>query len=287
MEEEVEQLAQALLREYMHKKGFLKTLQKFDVENPRNERTITSRAVMHCSMHLAPIVGRELGTTNNKKLQVTFMELLCSYRLRKLEKRDSHDPEGHSDSSVEFNSTVKKATETQQNLHKQKKRIKKLKEKIKATTPPTTASAVVASSSFVEVQTLLQLSLVPNPDIGTSTNANEKKTKTVGSKWTPLNDFHFITAMPSGGSGTPTMSGTSMSGNSIKYDAGSGVHLSSNTIGVVNEEIRSPLRSPETKRSSLSSPVLLDSNTTSTTTTNETKKKKRISFGEDVIVEFT
>lgn len=80
--EQVNQLAQALLREYMHRKGYKVTLQKFDEENPRTEATISSRSVMNNAMLMDAINAR--NKSKPKDIQCgTFMELLCAYRLHK------------------------------------------------------------------------------------------------------------------------------------------------------------------------------------------------------------
>ena len=80
-EKQVDLLAQALLREYMHRKGYHRTLSKFDEENPRGETTISSRQLMHSLMAL----DDTLAPRNKKRAKPlgTIMELLCSYRLRK------------------------------------------------------------------------------------------------------------------------------------------------------------------------------------------------------------
>lgn len=85
--EQVDLLAQALLREYMHRRGFRETLKTFDAENPRDERTISSRAIMQSLLNI-PVAGRisRLRPTkgaNGKDQNPTFMEELCSYRLTK------------------------------------------------------------------------------------------------------------------------------------------------------------------------------------------------------------
>jgi hypothetical protein len=74
-DEQVELLAQALLREYMHRKQFKRTLAAFDAEHPRDERTVSSRAVMYDLMHLAHVMPgmKERGIE-------TIMEALCCMR---------------------------------------------------------------------------------------------------------------------------------------------------------------------------------------------------------------
>ncbi|XQJ25510.1 hypothetical protein NXY56_001448 [Leishmania guyanensis] len=85
--EQVKLLAEALLREYMHRRGLRETLRTFDAENPRDERTISSRALMRQLLNI-PVEGRpsrlQLTASSLAKPQApTFMEELCSYRLTK------------------------------------------------------------------------------------------------------------------------------------------------------------------------------------------------------------
>ncbi|KEG06986.1 hypothetical protein DQ04_11371000, partial [Trypanosoma grayi] len=99
--EQVDALAQALLREFMHRRGYTRTLQTFDCECPRNERTIASRQLMRqllevpsnafpsrlCSGSSSSVgkTGSSNGIAGKKKTAPTFMEELCSYRLQKRE----------------------------------------------------------------------------------------------------------------------------------------------------------------------------------------------------------
>ena len=81
-ETQVDLLAQALLREYMHRKKFSNTLKTFDEENPRDENTVSSRAVMADLMHLSP---ERIAAMKSRDLE-TFMEILCADRVDKHEK---------------------------------------------------------------------------------------------------------------------------------------------------------------------------------------------------------
>ncbi|RNF18731.1 uncharacterized protein Tco025E_04539 [Trypanosoma conorhini] len=102
--EQVEALAQALLREFMHRRGYTKTLQTFDRECPRDARTIASRQLMRQLLEIpAHAFPSRLsgdgaaaaedaegadgkGRTKKKKPPPpTYMEELCSYRLQKRE----------------------------------------------------------------------------------------------------------------------------------------------------------------------------------------------------------
>ncbi|CUG87053.1 Hypothetical protein, putative [Bodo saltans] len=122
--EKVNLLAQALLREFLHRKGFKQTLGVFDQECPRDEKTISSRQLMTEMMKLGKIQarsakrqqliaetdaaaahaaagdpsssgkkrGKTQATTNGAATKpttpsATFMELLCGYRIRKQQLR--------------------------------------------------------------------------------------------------------------------------------------------------------------------------------------------------------
>ncbi|ESL10005.1 hypothetical protein TRSC58_02267 [Trypanosoma rangeli SC58] len=99
--EQVEALAQALLREFMHRRGYTKTLQAFDRECPRDARTIASRQLMRQLLeipaHAFPSrlsdAAEAVADTDKKDRKKkkhpppTYMEELCSYRLQKREVR--------------------------------------------------------------------------------------------------------------------------------------------------------------------------------------------------------
>ena len=80
-EQRIDELAKALLREYMHRKGYKKTLAAFDEENPRSESTISSRLAMNETMALGVMAARNKATRNPP--YATIMEMLCAHRLRK------------------------------------------------------------------------------------------------------------------------------------------------------------------------------------------------------------
>lgn len=97
--QQVDLLAQALLREFMHRHGYLETLRTFDEECARNSDTISSRAVMRQLLNI-PVQGRpsrlvaaapraaEKSKAKGKGAsQFSLMEELCSYRLAKREYR--------------------------------------------------------------------------------------------------------------------------------------------------------------------------------------------------------
>lgn len=78
-EEQVRLLSDALLREYMHRRGFTKTLQKFDEEHPRDGETVSSRAVMSDLMALTSSDQQRLKGEGIE----TIMEMLCSLRVER------------------------------------------------------------------------------------------------------------------------------------------------------------------------------------------------------------
>lgn len=78
-EEQVDLLSQALLREYMHRRQYLTTLKTFDEENPRNEKTVSSRGVMTELMHVSPSVASQMKAEGIE----TIMEMLCAMRVEK------------------------------------------------------------------------------------------------------------------------------------------------------------------------------------------------------------
>jgi ubiquitin carboxyl-terminal hydrolase MINDY-3/4 len=78
-EEQVQLLSDALLREYMHRRGFRATLKAFDEEHPRDDNTISSRAVMSDLMAL-----RSDDQQRMKEAGVeTIMEMLCNLRVER------------------------------------------------------------------------------------------------------------------------------------------------------------------------------------------------------------
>lgn len=94
-------LSQALLREYMHRKGYKRTLAVFDEESPRTDTTISSRQLMASLMELQTIQDRN---QERKEPMATIMDMLCSYRLRKrdiIRRRQEGDAERPYDSSDE------------------------------------------------------------------------------------------------------------------------------------------------------------------------------------------
>ncbi|KAG5491081.1 hypothetical protein JIQ42_00972 [Leishmania sp. Namibia] len=81
-EEQVQLLSDALLREYMHRRGFLATLKAFDDERPRDANTISSRALMSDLMALNPDEQQRMKGEGIE----TIMEMLCNLRVeRRLE----------------------------------------------------------------------------------------------------------------------------------------------------------------------------------------------------------
>ena len=109
-EEAVEELAQALLREFMHKKGAKAALTVFDDENARTDKTIKSRAVMTSLMSMQAIQARNAKAATP---HATFMEQLCGYRLRKrrIAKGDAEAAQDDSSGAEDGPSAAKTALE--------------------------------------------------------------------------------------------------------------------------------------------------------------------------------
>lgn len=84
-ERQVSLLSDALLREYMHRKGFRNTLSAFDKENPRDSDTVSSRAVMADLMDLLPEQQQRLKREGIE----TIMEMLCDLRIERRQEVES------------------------------------------------------------------------------------------------------------------------------------------------------------------------------------------------------
>lgn len=81
-EQQVQLLSDALLREYMHRRGYLATLKAFDAEHPRDADTISSRALMSDLMDLSGEAQQRMKADGIE----TIMEMLCNLRVeRRLE----------------------------------------------------------------------------------------------------------------------------------------------------------------------------------------------------------
>ncbi|KAL7702193.1 Deubiquitinating enzyme MINDY-3/4 conserved domain containing protein [Lotmaria passim] len=78
-EEQVQLLSDALLREYMHRRGFCATLKAFDEEHPRDDNTISSRALMSDLMALEAADQQRMKADGIE----TIMEMLCNLRVER------------------------------------------------------------------------------------------------------------------------------------------------------------------------------------------------------------
>lgn len=78
-DEQVQLLSDALLREYMHRRGFRATLKAFDEEHPRDDNTISSRAVMSDLMALQADDQQRMKGQGIE----TIMEMLCNLRVER------------------------------------------------------------------------------------------------------------------------------------------------------------------------------------------------------------
>ncbi|KAG5466784.1 hypothetical protein LSCM1_00961 [Leishmania martiniquensis] len=90
-EEQVHLLSDALLREYMHRRGFLATLKAFDDEHPRDANTISSRALMSDLMALD---SSEQQRMKGEGIE-TIMEMLCNLRVERRLETEKLTAEAH------------------------------------------------------------------------------------------------------------------------------------------------------------------------------------------------
>lgn len=104
---QVDLLAQALLREYMHRKSYKKTLHMFDQECPRDGNTISSRQVMNDALALQQIqeenkaLTQKTATNSFGSLNAfdTIMDVLCWHRVCK-KKRRTNPAEAAADARI-------------------------------------------------------------------------------------------------------------------------------------------------------------------------------------------
>jgi ubiquitin carboxyl-terminal hydrolase MINDY-3/4 len=126
-EEQVDLLSQALLREFMHKRHFKETLAMFDEECPRDERTISSRALMTELMLISPDLAARLKAEGIE----TIMEILCSMRVEKATTVEERWKELHAILETKApevpQSYLNELPALEDEIRKTKKRIKKEK----------------------------------------------------------------------------------------------------------------------------------------------------------------
>lgn len=117
--QQVDLLAQALLREFMHRRGYTETLKTFDMECERTKDTISSRMVMRRLLNI-PVQGRpsrlqptyaesardtegkSKASKKGKPIPPTLMEEVCSHRLTKREYHLPHPLTPRKDNSDEL-----------------------------------------------------------------------------------------------------------------------------------------------------------------------------------------
>lgn len=127
-DEQVDLLSQALLREYMHKKQYSSTLKTFDEENPRDERTISSRALMSELMYVSPELQQKLKADGIE----TIMEMLCSIRVEKGSTGEERWRELHGALGIPIPAIPSELKEQLAALEAQLKKLKKRVKKEKA-----------------------------------------------------------------------------------------------------------------------------------------------------------
>lgn len=167
-EDAVEQLAQALLREYMHKKGAKATLAVFDEENPRTEKTIGSRAVMTSLMAMEAIQARH---KQRPVPPTTFMEHLCAYRLRKRRMARGEAERDDADSSGDEGGS---SAAVSQELQATRDRIAELRRQLDAAKSDRDQRIAAAREAAAAKKPKRKSGDAPDPDVE---GAQEKKTK--------------------------------------------------------------------------------------------------------------
>eukprot|EP00754_Rhynchopus_humris_P005249 Rhum_TRINITY_DN12630_c0_g1::Rhum_TRINITY_DN12630_c0_g1_i1::g.53063::m.53063 len=124
---QLDEVAKALLREYMHKRGHVEALRAFDEEDPRTPHTIQSRRLMAELMFLPP----------GSKPKGSVMEHVCAARIRKRF------------CAAEEASVAARVAEVQAELKKTKTALKKAKAKLadsKAAAAEASAAAAAAAA---------------------------------------------------------------------------------------------------------------------------------------------
>eukprot|EP01065_Artemidia_motanka_P048176 TRINITY_DN7719_c0_g1_i1.p1 TRINITY_DN7719_c0_g1~~TRINITY_DN7719_c0_g1_i1.p1 ORF type:complete len:666 (+),score=182.92 TRINITY_DN7719_c0_g1_i1:93-2090(+) len=96
---QVDELAQALLREFMHRKNFLQTLAAFDRESPRSSRTIASRLLMGDMMHIQDTQRRMKEEGRDAE---TIMGMLCMLRMERRDRANAREGDDDSSNSDEL-----------------------------------------------------------------------------------------------------------------------------------------------------------------------------------------
>ncbi|XQJ31139.1 protein of unknown function (DUF4205), putative [Leishmania guyanensis] len=134
--EQVQLLSDALLREYMHRRGFLATLKAFDDEHPRDENTISSRALMSDLMALNPDDQQRMKGEGIE----TIMEMLCNLRVERRLKTEKLTAEAHMPLPklpAGYEALKKKQAErAARKVERQQQQKASLKKKLKASASP-------------------------------------------------------------------------------------------------------------------------------------------------------
>jgi len=77
----VPELARALLREYLHKRGWKETLRAFDAECPRGTGTLDSRQALKERLHLKDVMHRNLETRAEPSAGLSILEHMVADRV--------------------------------------------------------------------------------------------------------------------------------------------------------------------------------------------------------------
>eukprot|EP00668_Euglena_longa_P046349 GGOE01062034.1.p1 GENE.GGOE01062034.1~~GGOE01062034.1.p1 ORF type:complete len:554 (-),score=207.83 GGOE01062034.1:165-1826(-) len=79
--ERIEELSKALLREFMHKRGYKETLKAFDAECPRGSGTLDSRQVLKEQLHMKSVVQRNTEGKREPWASFSILEHMIEDRL--------------------------------------------------------------------------------------------------------------------------------------------------------------------------------------------------------------
>ncbi len=249
----VEELTAALLREYMHRKGYKKTLEKFDQENPRTETTIASRNVMSELMALQAIANRNQAQKEHPPF-ATIMEQLCSYRLRKREIRGVQraagakpppteipvdDADGNYDSSdaeealeaqvAQREEQIKKLqAEAEERQKKEEKRLKKEKKEKKKKKKEAKEASRLSKEPSLDAAMNLVKSLPGAKEPAAAGAADKPPPVARGSKWMPGGSASAISIPTVGLSTSGGQSQLTTSTAPPSFLAGDGMSLMAN-----------------------------------------------------------
>ena len=172
---QLDEVAKALLREYMHKRGHVDALRAFDEEDPRTPHTIQSRKLMAELMFLPP----------GSKPKGSVMEHVCAARIRKRF------------CSADEAAVAARVAEVQAELKKTKTALKKAKAKLadsKAAAADASAAAAAAAAGNGAKRAKKAASVSVTPVVGSSSSSS-------GMNWAPPGAADGFGGVGGGGGG--------------------------------------------------------------------------------------